>query len=55
MDVLPRLWYGQAYSLMESHFAELFFVGLPSAVICMWGSTFANAALFALIFPSVSI
>ena len=29
-------------------------VGLPSAVICMWGSTLANAALFALIFPSVS-
>jgi len=30
-------------------------VGLPSAVICMWGSTLANAALFALIFPFVSI
>jgi len=26
--------------------------GLPSAIICMWGSTLANAALFALIFPS---
>jgi uncharacterized membrane protein len=31
------------------------FVGLPSAVICMWGSTLANAALFALIFPSVGL
>lgn len=30
-------------------------VGLPSAVICMWGNTLANAALFALIFPSVSL
>ncbi|KAH9967963.1 etoposide-induced protein 2.4-domain-containing protein, partial [Russula dissimulans] len=29
--------------------------GLPSAVICMWGSTLANAALFALIFPSYII
>lgn len=29
-------------------------VGLPSALLCMWGSTFANATLFALIFPSVS-
>ena len=29
-------------------------VGLPSALLCMWGSTLANAALFALIFPSVS-
>ena len=30
-------------------------VGLPPTIICMWGSTLANAALFALIFPSVSI
>jgi len=32
-----------------------FAFGLPSAVICMWGSTLANAALFALIFPSYII
>ncbi|KAI0003350.1 etoposide-induced protein 2.4-domain-containing protein [Russula compacta] len=25
--------------------------GLPSTIICMWGGTLANAALFALIFP----
>lgn len=30
-------------------------VGLPSAALCIWGSTLANAALFALLFPSVSV
>lgn len=29
-------------------------VGLPSAALCIWGSSLANAALFALLFPSVS-
>ena len=28
-------------------------LGLPSAALCMWGSSLANAALFALIFPAV--
>ena len=28
-------------------------IGLPSAALCMWGSSLANAALFALIFPAV--
>ena len=39
----------------QGHISLNVFVGLPPAVICMWGSTLANAALFALIFPSVSI
>lgn len=30
-----------------------FSLGLPSAALCMWGSTLANAALFALVFPAV--
>ena len=27
--------------------------GLPSSALCMWGSTLANAAIFALVYPSV--
>lgn len=30
-------------------------VGLPSTALCMWGSTIANVAAFALIFPAVSL
>ena len=30
-------------------------LGLPSTALCMWGSTLANAAIFALIFPAVRI
>ncbi len=29
--------------------------GLPATALCMWGSTLANVALFALFFPAVSI
>jgi etoposide-induced 2.4 mRNA len=28
--------------------------GVPSSALCMWGSTLANAALFAFVYPSVS-
>ena len=56
MDVLPCLWYGRTYfPPMVPQSTEMLLEGLPSAIICMWGSTLANAALFALIFPSVSI
>src|SRR6266702_8331111 len=57
MDVLLCLWYVQTHFSGGPHSAYCSpnpLVGLPSALLCMWGSTLANAALFALIFPSVS-
>lgn len=30
-------------------------LGLPSTALCLWGSSLANAALFALFYPAVSI
>ena len=54
MDVLPCFWYAQTLS-DEVRIRLNVLVGLPLAIICMWGSTLVNAALFALIFPFVSI
>ncbi|KAI0303492.1 etoposide-induced protein 2.4-domain-containing protein, partial [Multifurca ochricompacta] len=51
------IWIARGLSLsrrvryLEERWVYYFAFGLPSAVICMWGSTLANAALFALIFP----
>lgn len=55
------MWIARGLSLsrriryLEERWIYHFAFGLPSAVICMWGSTLANAALFALIFPSYLI
>jgi len=55
------LWVARGLSLsrriryLEERWIYYLAFGLPSAVLCMWGSTLANAALFALIFPSYII
>lgn len=55
------LWIARGLSLsrriryLEERWMYYLAFGLPSAVLCMWGSTLANAALFALIFPSYII
>ncbi|KAI9056880.1 hypothetical protein FKP32DRAFT_1638810 [Trametes sanguinea] len=55
------IWIARGYSLarrvrhLEERWAYYFAFGLPSAAICMWGSSLANAALFALFFPAYII
>jgi len=55
------IWIARGLSLsrriryLEERWVYYFAFGLPSAVICMWGSALANAALFAFIFPSYII
>ncbi|KAH9063728.1 hypothetical protein EDB83DRAFT_2506478 [Lactarius deliciosus] len=57
----PFVWIARGLSLsrriryLEERWMYFFAFGLPSALLCMWGSTLANAALFALIFPSYII
>ncbi|KAH9930913.1 etoposide-induced protein 2.4-domain-containing protein [Fomitopsis serialis] len=38
---------------LEERWAYYWAFGLPSTALCMWGSSLANAALFALVFPAV--
>ncbi|KDR81827.1 hypothetical protein GALMADRAFT_240058 [Galerina marginata CBS 339.88] len=51
------VWISRGLSLshriryLEERWAYFFAFGLPSAALCTWGSTLANAALFALVFP----
>ncbi|KAF9495986.1 hypothetical protein BDN71DRAFT_1446674 [Pleurotus eryngii] len=55
------VWIANNFSLsrrirhLEERWAYYLTFGLPSSAICMWGSTLANAALFALVFPSFII
>jgi len=55
------IWIARGLSLsrriryLEERWMYFLTFGLPSALLCMWGSTLANAALFALIFPSYII
>ncbi|PPQ79848.1 hypothetical protein CVT26_012599, partial [Gymnopilus dilepis] len=55
------VWISRGLSLssriryLEERWAYFFAFGLPSAALCTWGSTLANAALFALIFPAYII
>ncbi|KAI0781309.1 etoposide-induced protein 2.4-domain-containing protein [Trametes elegans] len=55
------IWIARGYSLarrvrhLEERWAYYFAFGLPSAALCMWGSSLANAALFALFFPAYII
>ncbi|KAH9923932.1 etoposide-induced protein 2.4-domain-containing protein [Epithele typhae] len=55
------IWIARGLSLsrrvrhLEERWAYYFAFGLPSAALCMWGSSLANAALFALLFPSYII
>ncbi|KAH9174199.1 hypothetical protein EDB89DRAFT_1953699 [Lactarius sanguifluus] len=55
------IWIARGLSLsrriryLEERWMYFLAFGLPSALLCMWGSTLANAALFALIFPSYII
>ena len=35
-------------------FFDIFSSGLPLAILCNWGSSLANVALFALLFPVVN-
>ncbi|TCD60098.1 hypothetical protein EIP91_010717 [Steccherinum ochraceum] len=52
------MWITRGHSLtrrlrhLEERWAYYFGFGLPTAALCMWGSTLANAAIFALVFPS---
>ncbi|KAF5365625.1 hypothetical protein D9758_003282 [Tetrapyrgos nigripes] len=51
------VWIARGMSLarrirhLEERWAYYLMFGLPSAALCTWGSTLANAALFALVFP----
>lgn len=55
------IWIARGFSLarrlrhLEERWAYYFAFGLPTAALCMWGSTLANAALFALVFPAYII
>ncbi|KAI8998998.1 etoposide-induced protein 2.4-domain-containing protein [Trametes punicea] len=55
------IWVARGYSLarrvrhLEERWAYYFAFGLPSAALCMWGSSLANVALFALFFPAYII
>ncbi|KAI0747673.1 etoposide-induced protein 2.4-domain-containing protein [Daedaleopsis nitida] len=55
------IWIARGLSLsrrvrhLEERWAYYFAFGLPSAALCMWGSSLANVALFALFFPSYII
>lgn len=40
---------------LSQNLLGLSILGLPSTALCMWGSSLANAALFALIFPAVGL
>ncbi|OJT11126.1 Protein EI24 -like protein [Trametes pubescens] len=53
------IWIARGFSLsrrvrhLEERWAYYFAFGLPTSALCMWGSSLANVALFALIFPAV--
>ncbi|KAJ7685033.1 etoposide-induced protein 2.4-domain-containing protein [Mycena polygramma] len=55
------IWIARGLSLsgrvrhLEERWAYYLAFGFPSAALCVWGSTFANAAIFALIFPLYTI
>ncbi|KDQ59531.1 hypothetical protein JAAARDRAFT_126788 [Jaapia argillacea MUCL 33604] len=55
------IWIARGLSLsnrvrhLEERWAFYFAFGLPTAALCMWGSSLANAALFALLFPAYII
>ncbi|GJE98120.1 EI24-domain-containing protein [Phanerochaete sordida] len=55
------IWIARGYSLsrrmrhLEERWAYYFAFGLPPTALCMFGSTLANAAIFALIFPAYII
>ncbi|TFK84519.1 hypothetical protein K466DRAFT_496432 [Polyporus arcularius HHB13444] len=55
------IWIARGLSLarrvrhLEERWAYYFAFGLPSAALCMWGSSLANVALFALFFPAYII
>ncbi|KAI0340210.1 EI24-domain-containing protein [Trametopsis cervina] len=54
-------WIARGYSLsrrlrlLEERWAYFLTFGLPSTALCMWGSTLANAAVFALVYPAYII
>ncbi|KAJ7632466.1 etoposide-induced protein 2.4-domain-containing protein [Roridomyces roridus] len=51
------VWIARGWSLsrrvryLEEHWAYFLAFGFPSAALCTWGSSLANAVVFALIFP----
>ncbi|KAI5122983.1 hypothetical protein M0805_006861 [Coniferiporia weirii] len=55
------IWIARGLSLaqrirhLEERWAYFLAFGFPSSAICMWGSSLANAALFALVLPSYII
>ncbi|KAI0637375.1 etoposide-induced protein 2.4-domain-containing protein [Trametes polyzona] len=55
------IWIARGFSLsrrvrhLEERWAYYFAFGLPSAAVCMWGSSLANVAIFALFFPAYII
>lgn len=55
------IWIARGLSLsqrirhLEERWAYYFAFGLPSSALCMWGSSLANAAIFALVLPSYII
>ncbi|PPQ99932.1 hypothetical protein CVT24_009567 [Panaeolus cyanescens] len=52
-----HLWIARGYSLsrrirhLEERWAYFLAFGIPSTAVCVWSSTLANAALFALVYP----
>ncbi|CCM06027.1 uncharacterized protein FIBRA_08272 [Fibroporia radiculosa] len=56
-----HVWIARGLSLarrvrhLEERWAYYFAFGLPTAALCTWGSSLANAALFALVFPAYII
>ncbi|PCH38477.1 hypothetical protein WOLCODRAFT_136303 [Wolfiporia cocos MD-104 SS10] len=56
-----HVWTSRGLSLarrvrhLEERWAYYFAFGLPTAALCTWGSSLANAALFALVFPAYII
>ncbi|KZT74136.1 hypothetical protein DAEQUDRAFT_661252 [Daedalea quercina L-15889] len=56
-----HVWISRGLSLsrrvrhLEERWAYYWAFGLPSTALCMWGSSLANAALFALVFPAYII
>ncbi|KAA1471315.1 hypothetical protein DENSPDRAFT_929466 [Dentipellis sp. KUC8613] len=55
------IWIARGLSLtrrvrhLEERWTYYFVFGLPAATMCMWGSTLANAAIFALFYPGYII
>lgn len=53
MGLLLCVWYVHSKTFAQFSIVKQTYPGFPSSALCIWGSTLANAALFALLLPSV--